>query len=497
MTDQAWLDEMAKRYPALTGPNDTSQRPNATVTGQADPTAPAAPSSVASRTGGTDFAGPGAGPETTIEPETGLPVISRPNQMYTPGAQAGASSNSLAPPAAAAPAAPVAQAPAVAPAPPATRPATGQNSPQFQAAMELNRRAQALDLVVDPTGRTKALAASLRAQAALYMQADSVSYDPNTGIGTKAITGERVADPTEDLRLRRAKDAREEAEAKRAGLPPGYRVDDQGRAYRIDGLPPDPAVAEAAKADYDKRQREQPFQGTGTNEQNRNILIAGTKSGQFDTPEYASAYADLAAPRYNMDGSFVKPNMAAYAKPTFKPPGATEVPDYASQETPVPTILNADQGKVAAYADRIREALPTISDTSDAAMNRWQVLLGKAPVVGNSLTSPEFQMHQQAERNFINAVLRRESGAAINPDEFVQARQQYIPQPGDSSQVLAQKAANRANVLAGMTREAGPGYKPAAGAAPSMPVVKSVEDYTKIPSGAVYTDPAGHIRKKP
>jgi hypothetical protein len=103
----------------------------------------------------------------------------------------GPASNALAPPAAAAPA-PVAQAPAAVPAPPATRPATGQNSPQFQAALELNRRAQALDLVVDPTGRTKALAASLRAQAALYMQADSVSYDPVTGIGTKAITGERL-----------------------------------------------------------------------------------------------------------------------------------------------------------------------------------------------------------------------------------------------------------------------------------------------------------------
>jgi hypothetical protein len=30
MTDQAWLDEMAKRYPTMAGPNDTSQRPNAT-----------------------------------------------------------------------------------------------------------------------------------------------------------------------------------------------------------------------------------------------------------------------------------------------------------------------------------------------------------------------------------------------------------------------------------------------------------------------------------
>ena len=199
-----------------------------TVTGQADVPAPVTPSPVALRTGGTDVAGPGAGPDTT------LPPVAQPNQLYQTGLPgvtiSGPASNALAPPAAAAPAAPVAQVPAAVPAPPATRPATGQNSPQFQAALELNRRAQALDLVVDPTGRTKALAASLRAQAALYMQADSVTYDPKTGIGTKAITGERRgAIQRKICGLRRAKDAREEAEPrKRAGLPPGYRVDDPG-----------------------------------------------------------------------------------------------------------------------------------------------------------------------------------------------------------------------------------------------------------------------------
>ena len=247
------------------GPTDTlgfdplnPMRGAPSITAQPD-TSVVAPSPVALRTGGTDFAGPGAGPVT-------MGPVEQPNTLYQtglPGVSIRGPGNALAPPAAAtappAPVtpqpAPVVQAPAAVPAPPATRPATGQNSPQFQAAMELNRRAQALDLVVDPTGRTKALAASLRAQAALYMQADSVSYDPKTGIGTKAITGERVADPTEDLRLRRAKDAREEAEAKRAGLPSGYRVDDQGRAYRIDGLPPDPAVAQAAKDQWEAEQR--------------------------------------------------------------------------------------------------------------------------------------------------------------------------------------------------------------------------------------------------
>jgi hypothetical protein len=169
-----------------------------TVPGQADVPTPVTPSPVALRTGGTDVAGPGAGPDTT------LPSVAQPNQLYQTGLPgvtiSGPASNALAPPAAAAaaPAAPVAQAPAAVPAPPATRPATGQNSPQFQAALELNRRAQALDLVVDPTGRTKALAASLRAQAALYMQADSVVKGPG-GVQIHTLTGKEddAAKPAE------------------------------------------------------------------------------------------------------------------------------------------------------------------------------------------------------------------------------------------------------------------------------------------------------------
>ena len=161
-----------------------------------------APSPLALRTGGTDVAGPGAGPDT-------LPPVEAPNRMYqtglpgitiganplapspTTGAPPGTAVAAVTPPPSQQP--PAAPPPAARPVAPATAPpATGQNSPQFQAALELNRRAQALDLVVDPTGRAKALAASLRAQAALYMQADSVSYDPATGIGTKALTGERL-----------------------------------------------------------------------------------------------------------------------------------------------------------------------------------------------------------------------------------------------------------------------------------------------------------------
>ena len=88
-----------------------------------------------------------------------------------------------------------ASAPTIAPAStaqPAPSTGTGTQSPQFQAALEMNRRATALETQFPYSPQAKAQAASLRAQAALYMQADSVSVDPATGIQTKQLTGERL-----------------------------------------------------------------------------------------------------------------------------------------------------------------------------------------------------------------------------------------------------------------------------------------------------------------
>ena len=46
---------------------------------------------------------------------------------------------------------------------------------------------------------------------------------------------------------------------------------------------------------------------------------------------------------------------------------------------------------------------------------------------------------EQAQRNFVNALLRQESGAAIGADEFKSATAQYFPQPNDTKKNLAQK----------------------------------------------------------
>lgn len=76
----------------------------------------------------------------------------------------------------------------------------------------------------------------------------------------------------------------------------------------------------------------------------------------------------------------------------------------------------------------------------------------------NMFQTEDRQTFEQAERNFINAVLRRESGATINPDEFVSARKQYIPLIGDSEAVVQQKALNRQIVISSLRQEAGEAY---------------------------------------
>ena len=63
------------------------------------------------------------------------------------------------------------------------------------------------------------------------------------------------------------------------------------------------------------------------------------------------------------------------------------------------------------------------------------------------------QQVEQARRDFINAILRRESGAVIGAGEFRNAEAQYFPQMGDSDAVKKQKADNRRLAVRGILAE--------------------------------------------
>jgi len=115
-----------------------------------------------------------------------------------------------------------------------------------------------------------------------------------------------------------------------------------------------------------------------------------------------------------------------------------------------------DQSKAALYSHRMTEAEGIISKLEHVGTSSIEAARGKIPIIGNITSSAEYQSLEQAKRNFINATLRRESGANIQPSEFENADKQYFPKIGDSALVLAQKEQNRRTAVMEMRASSGP-----------------------------------------
>lgn len=108
--------------------------------------------------------------------------------------------------------------------------------------------------------------------------------------------------------------------------------------------------------------------------------------------------------------------------------------------------LNDIQAKAQLFGTRMKEA-DSILQNLAAAGKEFTTPGANTPLIGpavNLVDSEKGQQLRQAQRDFLNAVLRRESGAVIADTEFASGTQQYFPQPGDGPAVIAQKARNRA-----------------------------------------------------
>lgn len=85
----------------------------------------------------------------------------------------------------------------------------------------------------------------------------------------------------------------------------------------------------------------------------------------------------------------------------------------------------------------------------------WGVGDAGAAALNKVLLSENDKLAAQSMRDFINAVLRNESGAAIAASEFKNAQRQYFPEVGDTQAVLEQKAQNRQVAISAMAAAAG------------------------------------------
>lgn len=115
-----------------------------------------------------------------------------------------------------------------------------------------------------------------------------------------------------------------------------------------------------------------------------------------------------------------------------------------------PKPLTEGQSKDVVYSTRAEGAMQTLDQYETALTSGWNTAAGSLPGVGNFLVSPEYQQAKQAGDEFLQAVLRKDTGAAITSDEQALYGGVYLPRPGDSKEVLLQKRESRKRALEAM-----------------------------------------------
>jgi len=166
-------------------------------------------------------------------------------------------------------------------------------------------------------------------------------------------------------------------------------------------------------------------------------------------------------PMWNNDvGAFILPPSQQ------NPQGAKiDLAGFTKPEKPLTEV----QAKAVTFASRMSNANNIINELSSLGTDKSSAgkqFIEAIPAIGGGLgnlynaTLPEnIQKLDQAKRDWVNANLRNESGAAIGKDEFTNADKQYFPQIGDKPEVIQQKAINRKLAEEGMRSQAGSGAK--------------------------------------
>lgn len=206
--------------------------------------------------------------------------------------------------------------------------------------------------------------------------------------------------------------------------------------------------------------------GQLTPEQAQQLAAGKTISGPngeiiFLTPQGVFGQSSAGGQPQQMSGSQPASNQPPQQQmqPQTQMPGQT-TPKGNIQITP--PKVTVDEKEAATFADRMNTSGGLIEQFEGAGLGVWdQAVRGNDYIpdfLENWMVSDDFQNFDQARRDFINAQLRRESGAVISAEEFDNANKQYFPQPGDTKEVLEQKRRNRQTVVDGMKRSAGPTY---------------------------------------
>jgi hypothetical protein len=128
------------------------------------------------------------------------------------------------------------------------------------------------------------------------------------------------------------------------------------------------------------------------------------------------------------------------------------------------------------YAARMKAAEDLLGLTTEQAPGIGEKVMGAlGETSANIARSPDRQKSLQAQRDWVRAKLRKESGAAIGVDEMNNEILTYFPQIGDSQDVIDQKKIARDQAVTGMIESSGGAYT-----APKPPPAKPKDKKQKV-----------------
>lgn len=183
------------------------------------------------------------------------------------------------------------------------------------------------------------------------------------------------------------------------------------------------------------------------------VAAVDTQSQQFRqaTPAEASQYGAVAG-QFGPDGRFYAENPPSGMTIESDGEGGFRMaqgPGIAASSKP----LNEGQSKNVIYATRAEGALPALDASAGALTSRTDQAAGAVPFgLGRGYQDPKYQQAEQAGREFLTAILRKDSGAAITRDEEAIYGDVYLPRPGDAPELLQQKAQSRARAVEALRR---------------------------------------------
>lgn len=175
---------------------------------------------------------------------------------------------------------------------------------------------------------------------------------------------------------------------------------------------------------------------------------AGAPNFRQATPEEAAAYG-AAAGQFGPDGRFYPIN----------PPSGMSVESDGQGGFRIVQGPGASGGgkgftegqtKDNIYSTRARGALPTLNEYESALAEYGDRLLDNDPTgfARGRWQSEDYQVAKAAGDEFLQAILRKDTGAAITVQEQELYGKTYLPQPGDSAEVMRYKRQARERAIA-------------------------------------------------